>query len=121
MFRLHHTIPFLLLLAAATTASEAEASSLPPSTTTYYVQVKYEFWRNGYTYWSTVYETNDADDAKLMYMALSIACDNGDICELLNCGVDWIVTDVRLTSKTTYNYNLVAPKYPQIDDLYLHK
>ena len=88
---------------------------MPLTTTTYKVQVKYEFWRSGGTYWSTVFETEDQEDAQLMYDLLSIAHENGDICDVLNCGFDWIITDVRLVVKTTLNYQLYDQLYRRTD------
>lgn len=96
-------VPALLLLAAVPVVSEAQ-TSVPLTTTTYQVQVKYEYWRSGVSYWSTVLETEDRGDAELMHDLLLIALENGSICDVLDCSFDMIVNDVRLVSKTTFNY-----------------
>ena len=77
---------------------------VPLTTAKYKVQVQYECWRSGGTYWSMVFETEDHDDAELMYDLLLMAHENGDICDIFDCSFNWIITDVRLVVKTTLNY-----------------
>ena len=101
MFQLRYLVLALIAFAAVPAVSQAQIS-VPFVKKTYCVQVKYEMWRNGATYWSTVFETDDADDANLMYALLQDALEDGDICELLNCGFDWIIRDVRLVTKYEY-------------------
>lgn len=101
MSKLRILIPALLVFAAVPAVSEAQVS-IPFVKTTYSVQVKYEFWRNGNFYWSTVFQTEDEDDAELMYDLLLAAFDAGQICEVLDCGFDWIPRDVRLVVKHEY-------------------
>jgi hypothetical protein len=94
-------IPALLLFAAVPSVSEAQ-TSIPLYKTTYCVQVKYEYWRNGVTFWSTVLSTSNQTNAVLMHDLLLDALEDGDICEMMNCGFDFIITDVRLTVKREY-------------------
>ncbi|MFQ5730657.1 MAG: hypothetical protein ACE5KM_01755 [Planctomycetaceae bacterium] len=114
MFRLRILIPALLAIAAIPGISQAQLS-LPFAKKTYCVQVQYEMWRNGSTYWSTVFETENQADAQLMYELLQNAYDDGVICDMLNCGFDWIIRDVRLYTKYEYyqiDRNLLNNKYP---------
>ena len=62
MFKMRSLLPALLLLATVPAVCQAQLS-VPLTTTKYQVQVQYEFWRSGGTYWSTVFETEDHDDA----------------------------------------------------------
>jgi len=79
--------------------------SLPKVTTTYKVQVRYEFWRNGSAYWSTVLTTEDASEAELMYDLLLDALVDGDICDLMECAFDFIINDVRLVTERRWSYS----------------
>ncbi len=103
MFKMRSLLPALLLLATVPAVCQAQLS-VPLTTTKYQVQVQYEFWRSGGTYWSTVFETEDHDDAELMYDLLFMAHESGDICDIFDCNFNWIITDVRLVVKTTLNY-----------------
>ena len=101
MFKLRILIPALLLFAAIPTVSEAQLS-IPFGTTTYSVEVQYEHWRSGTRYWSTVFDTENLEDAQLMYNLLFEAHQDGKICDFLPCSFDFIIVDVRLTWKTKY-------------------
>ncbi len=103
MSKLKILIPALILLAALPAVSQAQ-TSVPFATATYHVQVKKEMWRNGSTYWSTVFSTENADDADLMYELLDSALENGTICQILNCGFDWIIRDVRIVTEWEFPY-----------------
>ena len=101
MFKLRYLFPALLLVGAMSSSSQAQ--SIPLSTTTYSVQVKKELWRSGGTYWSTVFQTEDREDAELMLALLEAALENGNICQFLNCDSSIIIRDVRMTSRTVWN------------------
>lgn len=103
MSRLKILIPALLVFAAVPAVSEAQVS-VPFVKTTYSVQVQKEFWRNGSTYWLTVFQTENLEDAELMFELLSDALEAGQICEYLDCGFDWIIRDVRLVARHEYPY-----------------
>ncbi len=50
----------VLFLTAASAASVSHAqTSIPLYTVSYQVQVRWEMWRNGNTYWAVEYETSD--------------------------------------------------------------
>ena len=104
MFAIRFVLPLALVAGAFCSVSSAQ-SSMPTYTTTYCVQVKFEFWRNGATYWSTEYETSDLQEAQLIHAFFESAFENGTLGEILGSGLDWIVTDVRL--KTKYEWNLL--------------
>lgn len=115
MFKLRYLIPALMLLGALPAASQAQ-SSVPLTTTTYSVQVQKEYWMNGNTYWTTVFQTEDREEAELMLAVLEFALDNGMICEILNCEFGLIIRDVRMTSRTVWNIvpidrAIVKPSY----------
>ena len=94
-------LPALLAFAAIPAVSEAQ-ESVPFVTTTYRVQVQYEFWRNGATYWATEFESENETDAELMLLALETALENGYICQILDCDFSWIPRDVRLVVDHAY-------------------
>lgn len=118
MFKLRYMFPALLLVGAMSSASHAQ-SSVPLATTTYSVQVRYEHWRSGGGYWSTVFSTEDAEDAELMLELLEVALENHEICGILGgCSFDYIISDVRLVSKTVWNIRpwqreILRPKFQQ--------
>lgn len=119
MFRLKIAIPVLLLFAALPSVSQAQVS-IPLRT--YHVQVKKEMWRNGNTYWSTVFSTDDYEDALLMEALLESALENGTICQILNCDFDWIIRDVRISVQWNLpllEMNALSPKIYSNSDLYL--
>lgn len=94
------TLPLLMLVTFFSGQAPAQTSSLYK--TTYRVQVQYEMWRNGSTYWETEFETTNYNDAVTMLALLENALDNGTLSEIMNCGPDWIAVDVRLTTKKEY-------------------
>ena len=96
MFKLKYAIPMFLLFSSFCGVSEAQTYSYK---TTYCIQVKYEMWRNGSSYWATEYETSNLADAQLVFAFFEAALEDGSLCEILNCGFDWIVVDVRLKTK----------------------
>ena len=100
----------LLFLLACASASQAQLS-MPLYTTTYCVQVKYEMWRNGTTYWATEFETSNLNDAELVYDLFEASMDDGSICDILGCGFDWIAVDVRI--RTKYEWNIYPSEYWQ--------
>ncbi|GAB4140497.1 MAG: hypothetical protein Tsb009_09860 [Planctomycetaceae bacterium] len=102
--------PALLIFAAVPSVSEAQTSRLSIKTT-YCVQVQYEYWRSGVTYWSTVFETTSLNDALVMEALLLDALEDGDICDLLNCGFDRIIRDVRIKTKYEYPLYYSYPDY----------
>ena len=79
-------------------------TSVPTYRVTYCVQVKYEMWRNGATYWATEYETSNLSEPQFVYQLFGAAHDNGTLCAILGCGFDWIVRDIRI--KTKYDWFL---------------
>ena len=104
-------LPALLAFAAIPSVSEAQ-ESVPFVTTTYRVQVQYEFWRNGSTYWATEFESENEDDAELMLLALETALDNGYLCQILDCDFSWIPRDVRLVVDHEYPWLDIVGKTP---------
>jgi len=106
MFSAKRILPLLLLLTAFCAAPEAQAqTSMPLYTTTHCVQVEWHFWRSGGSYWATEYETNNLNEAELMFDLFESALENGTLCEILGCNITtWIPVDVRL--KTEYEWNL---------------
>ena len=102
-------IPMFLLMTAFCGTSNAQRS-IPAYKTTYCVQVKYELWRSGVSYWSTEFETTNRTEALLIYQLFEAALEAGSLCELLGCGSNWIIIDVRL--KTKYEWFLqIAPTW----------
>jgi hypothetical protein len=79
-------------------------SSMPLYSTSYRVQVKWEMWRNGNSYWATEFESADLQTATMVYDLFEAAFESGQLCEILGCGFDWIPVDIRL--KTHYTWNL---------------
>ena len=76
--------------------------------TTYRVQVQYEMWRNGVTYWDTEFETTNLAEAQMVLSLFQSALDNGSLSNLMNCGPDWIAVDVRMTTHREY-YTIKEP------------
>ena len=110
--------PAMLLIASLPAmASATEPLSVPFVKTTYSVQLRYEMWRNGNAYWATEYQTSNYQDAVLMADLFEIALEAGEICELMNCSFDWIITDVRIVTKHEY-YQPAQYNYFQRDLLY---
>lgn len=103
MSALKFLLPAIIAFAAVPSVSEAQYST-PFVIKTYKVQVQYEMWRNGGTYWATEFETDDQEDAQMMFLALETALDNGYICQILDCDFDYIVRDVRLVVEYKYAY-----------------
>lgn len=99
-------IPAVALFTLLPSTSQAQFR-LPCVSTSYCVQVKYEFWRNGSTYWATEFESTSLEDAELMADLLESAMDDGSIRDILNVGFDWIVVDVRIQTK--YEFLQLAP------------
>jgi len=91
-------LPLLLLVSFFSGTSNAQ-TSLPLYRTTYQVQVKYEMWRNGSTYWAIEYETASLADAQLVLQLFEAALADGSLSEIMGCGFDWIAVDVRMTTK----------------------
>lgn len=123
MFKLRYLFPALILCAAAPSVSQAQ-TSIPLSTTTYSIQVEKEHWRSGGRFWLTIFQTESQNDAELMLDLLEAALEAGVICEIVGCGPDYHITDVRMTSKTVWNiypsdYQLRQPVYQQ--DWYYQK
>ena len=115
MFSIKRTIPLFLLMTGLCGASQSQAqTSLPLYTATHCVQVKYEMWRNGATYWSTKFETSDLASAQLMLALFESALDDGSLCGILNCGFDWIIVDVRLKTKYEWNVQPASIWRPQM-------
>lgn len=109
MFKTRYLFPAFMLFGALPSASQAQ-SSVPLATTTYSVQVRYEHWRSGGGYWSTVFTTEDAEDAELMLELLEVALENHRICEIVGgCTFDYFISDVRLVSKTVFRVKPVQP------------
>jgi hypothetical protein len=65
-------IPVLCLLAAFSGTANAQNSVLAVKTT-YCVQVEYEMWRSGISYWSTEFETTSLQQAQVMKSLYEIA------------------------------------------------
>ena len=110
MSAVKYTLPLLMLVTCFSGQAPAQTSSLYK--TTYRVQVQYEMWRNGYTYWDTEFETTNYFDAITMLSLFQSALDNGTLSDIMNCGPDWIAVDVRLTTKKEY-YRIKEPLWIQ--------
>ena len=104
-------IALFALLTLWSTTSHAQSSN-QFLTTTYQVQVKYEMWRSGLSYWKTEFETSSADQAEQLAALFQLAIDSGVICEILPCTFDWIVVDVRVCKRQEYP-RLSRPWYRQ--------
>lgn len=95
-------LPCLLLAAAAlafqgTTAREASAQDAQLTPRTYKVQVEYWFFDTDYYYWSTYFESDNYNDAKLVYDLLMHAKQDGQLNEVAaNSYWRYIAVDVRL-------------------------
>lgn len=114
MFTPKRILPIVLFAATLSatwfTGRDAHAQlSLPTYTTTYCVQVKWEMWRSGGTYWANEYESTDQADAELMFAFFEAAFENGTLCEIIGCSFDWIPIDVRLTTRRDWNLYPVSP------------
>ncbi|MCR9293677.1 MAG: hypothetical protein NXI32_13215 [bacterium] len=93
-----------LLFALLCGAGVAQAqSSMPLYTVSYQVQVKYEMWRNGNSYWATEYETANLAEAQMVFALFEAAFDAGELGAILGSGFDWIPVDLRLKTKYTWN------------------
>ena len=93
---------FFLTFISAASISQAQ-SSMPLYTVSYQVQVRWEMWRNGNTYWAVEYETPDYVEADLVYQLFQAALEEGRLGEILGGGFDWIPREVRLKPKYTWN------------------
>ena len=113
MLKLQTLIPAMLVVASFSSPSDVQAAT-PYYTTSYTVEVKYEMWRNGASYWSELLETSDSREAEMTCELLLAALDNGTICQVMDCGFGWIIVDVRLVPHRTY---VQIKKYPYISDL----
>ncbi len=88
-------LPLLLLTSFFCGESQAQSPS-PLYHVTYQVQVKYEMWRSGLTYWATEFETTDINDAKEMHGLYKLALDEGMLDDIMGSGPEWVPVDVRL-------------------------
>lgn len=95
----------LLLLASFFSGTSHAQTSLSLYKTTYHVQVQYEMWRNGSTYWATEYETSDLADAQMLLQLFEAALNNGTLSEIMGAGPEWIAVDVRMTTKKEWLFN----------------
>ena len=93
---------FFLTAVSAASVSQAQ-SSMPLYTVSYQVQVRWEMWRNGNTYWAVEYETSNFLEADMVYELFLAALDEGSLGEILGGGFDWIPREVRLKTKYTWN------------------
>jgi len=105
-------IPVLCLLAAFSGTANAQTSVLAVKTT-YCVQVEYEMWRSGISYWSTEFETTSLQQAQVMESLYKLALESGTLYEILGCGPDWIIVDVRIQTKHEY-IQAVQPWYLRV-------
>jgi hypothetical protein len=94
-------IPFVAAVSAAN-VSQAQ-TSIPLYTVSYQVQVRWEMWRNGNTYWALEYETSDPMVAQLVYELFEAALEDGSLGDILGGGFDWIPREVRLHTKYSWN------------------
>ena len=102
-----------LLCSATTQEASAQTSSLLQKT--YKVQVEYWFFDTDYYYWSTVFETNDLQDALLMYELLLIAKENHQLNEVAASSYGrYIAVDVRMITEYRYR-DLYKPWYADLD------
>ncbi len=97
-------LPLIMLVSFFSGTSNAQ-TSLPLYKTTYRIEVKYEMWRNGATYWATEYETANLAEAQLILQLFEAALEDGSLSEIMGCGFDWIAVDVRLTTKKEWLLN----------------
>ena len=102
----------LLLMGVAIITCQAQADaqdtfeSLDPFTTTYSVQVRKEHWNNGLVAWETVLTTEDYEEATMMLELLELALEEKMIHSILGGSSDYLITDVRLVTETTFDYYL---------------
>lgn len=111
MSHLKFALPVLLFALSFPSSASAQVS-VPLVRTTWQVQVKYEMWRNGSAYWSTEFESEDQEEAQMVFELMQAALDNGTICSILGCGFDWIIVDVRLQPKHELAFPLSFWRYP---------
>ncbi|QDU40335.1 hypothetical protein Mal4_46910 [Maioricimonas rarisocia] len=82
---------------------------------TYKVQVEYWFWDSNYSYWSTVLETTDQDEAQLMYDLLLYAKQNGNLNAVVpNLNWKYIAVDVRLKTECSF---AIVPSFWELVDI----
>ncbi|MEW4528684.1 MAG: hypothetical protein ACF8PG_12415 [Maioricimonas sp. JB045] len=97
------------------TSRPADAANL--YRTVYKVEVEYWFFDTDYSYWSTILETTDRQEAQLMYELLEYAHENGDLNSVVpNSYGRYIAIDVRLRTE----YDLIAPPLRWESDLLKH-
>ena len=70
---------------------------------TYEVQVEYWFFDTDYSYWNTIFETDDYGDAELLFELLEAARDDNRLNRVVpNSYGRYIAVDVRLVTIVTY-------------------
>ncbi len=92
---------FLTVAAALTfctiDAPSAQAQSYAMFKKTYAVQVQYWFFDTNYYYWQTKFESENQQDAQLMYDLLLLAKQNGQLNNVVPASYwRYIAVDVRL-------------------------
>lgn len=100
-----------LLLTMSFTSRSAEAQSISIVTKTYKVQVEYWFFDTDYYYWSTVFETDNLQDAQFVYDLLLMAKEDGQLNSAApNSYWRYFAVDVRMI--TEYHYpDILKPLY----------
>ena len=116
------TILFLgIAIVACNVQANAQESleSLDPFTTTYKVQVRKEHWNNGLISWESVLEIQDEQEAVIMLELLQLALEERVIESILGGSSDFIITDVRMVTETTFDYLLESEPLVLRDYSYL--
>ena len=116
MKRLLALVAVVAIGAVVTTPNQADAAPNYKLQCTYEVQVQYWFFDTTGYYWSTVYSSENEQDAQFVYYLLSVAKQNGDLNKVVpNSYWRYIAVDVRLVPKCKIvwlyatPYSLVSP------------
>ncbi|MFG0336294.1 MAG: hypothetical protein ACF8TS_23290 [Maioricimonas sp. JB049] len=112
-----HRLLILLAVPLCSLLMTANAANAAPGylQCTYKVQVEYWFWDSNYSYWSTVLETNNQDEAQLMYDLLLYAKQNGNLNAVVpNLNWKYIAVDVRLETECSF---AIVPTFWKLIDL----
>ena len=97
----------LACVAGMSDSRQAEAAPYRYAAITYEVQVEYWFFDTTSYHWSTIYSTNDKEDAEFVYNLLLVAKENGQLNRVApNDYWRYIAVDVRMITK----WQFAAPR-----------
>ena len=101
-------------LAVSATPREANAQTSSLYVTTYKVQVEYWFFDTDYSFWYTVFESNNLQEAQLFYELLLIAKENHQLNEVVPASYGrYIAIDVRMITEHRRR-ELLYPRYADL-------